>query len=157
MNTKDRVWLGRATSTKDPRPFAQYIFARDGRLMASDGHRMHVVVCPDIEPGIYNKKGEQMDDGAATAPDFEFLIDREGSRKRVGVVPFIMLQARETSDRKPRSTVYDFAGVTVCAKYVDEAAKGFKNPVIEYAGPRDALIIREPGRLAIIVPMLRKT
>lgn len=69
-------WVARAMADKDIRYYLNYVYITDKVIVATDGHRLHIVNNDDqLEPGFYNKAGDKVESpGFAPYPDYERVI-----------------------------------------------------------------------------------
>lgn len=70
----DTKWVSRAMAKGDSRPYLNYILINEKHMMASNGHRMHVIPNRDNLPtGFYDKNLKKISDDVTDYPKYQSL------------------------------------------------------------------------------------
>lgn len=159
ISLSDDQWLGLALPDEDePRAFLHYFYSTGERMIASNGHVAHIVFKKE-EKGFYEgmiKLDKEDFYGVHMKyPDINKVIPKHNNN----VVKFRDLQDFQPPFYKDFDggflRIYKFANIEVSAQYMEHAALGFDDPVIEYndGDHREVLMIKSNDRLAIIKPL----
>lgn len=140
------AWIAKAKQSKDSRSYLNYIYVKDGLIMACDGHRAHLSPT-DIQDGFY--------DTALTK------IDREDHENYypdiIGIIPEKMNLIEYAQDLKLYDhnglALYKLNGLFFQKPYIDDALAGITTPhiwldkdngkvlILDKSSERKALII----------------
>lgn len=78
----DFQWVAQAAGKKDVRYYLNYVYVDEKNIVATDGHRLHMIPNSDnIEPGYYLPNGDK-----AHGPDFAKYPDYEQVKPATGEI-----------------------------------------------------------------------
>jgi hypothetical protein len=142
----DEQWVALAKPTNDVRYYLNYLYSDGNRIMATDGHRLHILN-KSIEPGFYNKEMIKIEvDGKF--PDVDRNIPECNKH-----MFFSEAKLADFEDNGKICPVYQINDVTVNAAYMKKACSGFTDPVILYSDKRHAIVIKDDNKMAVVMPM----
>lgn len=142
-------WVARAVAVNDVRAYLKYLYSDGKRLIASDGHRLHL--CPtELPEGYYDTNLQPLDSkNMGKYPDVDRVTPKDGETHTVTAE---QLQVEEFG--KPVTYVYRLPhGVMVNKKYWDDAASHLETTTYLVGESRAVRIDYEDGRLAVIMPL----
>lgn len=154
-------WVAKAAGKRDARNYLNYVYADHtaGRLVAMDGHRMHVTSLPAQgfdQPGYYCPKTQEYLHGVefATYPAYERIIPDRVNCEAAPVDP----AAWELGETESGTVYYKTPCGALDKKYVDAvlAAPSVKFEYIYARQPGASGVCfagDEPGVLALVMPI----
>jgi len=142
----DEQWVALAMAKNDVRHYLQYIYSDGNRIMATDGHRLHIVH-KSIETGFYNKEMIKVE-ANARFPDVDRIIPKCDKH--------MFLSEASLADHiyggKTRP-VYQINDITIDSAYLKQACSVFTDPVIQYTDEMSPVLIKDENKIAVVMPM----
>lgn len=136
-------WVYKAVPKNDIRYYLNSIHVKDGRMMGTDGHRLHFTKT-DLPNGYYDSQLSPLDEDAKY-PDVDRVIP-----KGLPEMPFP--KDLEVFDKGVHC--YKINGAYFNKKYVDDALCGMDNPILHQGNDNLSSILITSGDLeAVIMPM----
>ena len=149
----DEQWIAKAMAKKDVRYYLNHIYCDGKRIMATNGHRLHIIHSDRYKKGFYDSQMNKVEVDA-TYPDVDRVIPstRRKGNKRIAFEDLTASNVKIDGKNKP---VFDIGEVRVDAKYLTEAAQGFENPEVIYADKNKAVLLTDGHRSAVVMPMMK--
>ncbi len=146
----DFQWVALAMGNKDVRYYLNFVYSDGKRLMATDGHRLHLVYTDDYKPGFYDKAGTWLHDtDFAKFPDVNRIIPETDKQIKLDSMEL----NHDMTASKEYQRIYDFDEIRVCSKYLDQAIEYQNTNTIHYLNKDRAVVIRNNDKLAVVMPM----
>lgn len=153
ISKSDLNWLVLAMAVKDKRKYINYIYSDGLRLVATDGNRMHILKDANIESGFYNKNMtlKHADDwsGAIRYPNISRIIPKDNHKE----INFNVLKLDTQMYPSVETEVYNFDGLKINARYLQEAISYFDEKIIQYKNKTSAILIEDNNKLAVVMPI----
>ena len=149
----DFQWVAQAMAVKDVRYYLNFVYSDGKRLMATDGHRAHIIK-DDVsyEPGFYDKNGTFIHGPEfAKFPDIDRIIPKTDK-----LVYFNNLEISadlDNSSVKEYTQFYEWDDLRVCSKYLKQACQYFDDTLIKYKDKNTSVLIEDQYKMAIVMPM----
>ncbi len=88
-------WVAKAAGKYDVRDYLNYVYSDGSRLMASDGHVLHILNdCNNFSAGYYDSKLDPVPQFNMKYPDIDRLIPSRARAREVSVASFRHLENR---------------------------------------------------------------
>jgi len=135
-------WISKAVAKKDIRSYLNQMHVSNGRLVATDGHRLHFTDT-DLDDGYYDQNLNKLDI-EDRYPDIERVIPADLPVYHVDKMDLVV---------SGNMTAYKINNSHYQKKYIDQALSGLDNPVFHCADNDDSkLLISDGNRHAVIMP-----
>ena len=144
-------WVALAMAKNDVRYYLNFVYSDGKRLVATDGHRLHVLKTNQYPPGYYDQQLVKIHGPEyAKYPDIDRVIPKDGKVHQVNLSD---LKVRSTSfEGKPVPTVRLPGKVWVERRYLLDTLNGEKDFTVEITTPRNAVRIPiTDDRFAVIM------
>lgn len=157
-------WVHQATSNDETRFYLSAVYCDDGKLIATDGHRMHLWDSPGAgfeQDNFYNINGDKVKMEHANFPPYERVIPSKRFEVEVEDIDKVGVSHIHQKDGKV-TTAYnlipEWDALAFNKEYVDQALNGQKQFKLYYAeqdssGP--ILLELNHDRQAVIMPVGR--
>ena len=150
----DFEWVALAVSTDPTRPQLNHVYVDDtGRMIATDGHRMHIAPSEGLEPGFYNNQCVKIDVSDLEFPKIDRVIPKGGNVTtwhRGGKV--VAMTPKGESKSINAYVINDEAGVN--NRCLDAILQGLTTVEFKSKGLSPMLFDKLEGdRLAVIMPV----
>lgn len=161
----DEQWIGLAMAgKKDIREYLQFIKANEGDLVATDGHRLHLISGYDTEDNSwYDKSMNSIEGIEYRYPDYKRVIPDTAKMTEIAIdvssLEVVELAKAFSADLRYAYKIVDNKGDTllhVNKKYLDQALSGLTSPTfyINSEYPQyNSLLITDSNKLAVIMPI----
>lgn len=121
-------WVAQAVSKEETRYYLNFVYVENGKMAATDGHRLHVAPAGDLEPGFYDRAGNRVELDA-TFPDINRVIPVHHSKSGVHDIHTWERKGAKVSnyvdsDGKARSSYQMPNGAWVQKRYLDQIIQG---------------------------------
>lgn len=145
-------WVSKALATKDVRYYLTYLCSDKGSLVATDGHRLHVVHNMDYPDGAYNKAMDHIEpDTAGKFPDWRRVIS---DHERTHAFKDLTFTEVEKGGRFLTEIRHDDSLlVTVNTKHLKDALSFMDSPVIGFGTTNDSIVLTNNNCRAVIMPV----
>jgi len=158
-NKKDlstEQWVALAVGKKDIREYLNYMYSDGKRLMASDGHRLHVAPDVGLPAGYYDSALNRVAhlDGVSY-PDVDRVIPADTDQREYREVTLSSLPV-EDSGTKAFKTIYRMpTGQGIQTKYLNEAVGKVERFTYSSGAELGGAIkiTHSDGRIAVIMPV----
>ncbi len=139
-------WVCKALAKNDVRYYLASVYSEGGRIIATDGHRLHVYHTSDYATGYYDSQLNSIEVDA-TFPNIERVLPKE---PMTGTTKDVLLSGDISVHDGDQSILID--GVRFKLKYVHDALCGMPEAV-NYCRPKDNPIIRieADDKLAVVM------
>ena len=145
----DYDWVSLAMGKNDVRYYLNHIYCDGSRIMATDGHRLHIIDnYLNLEPGFYDKNKAKIEVDASF-PDVDRVIPSKYGKN----IPFSNLEIADYQYEGKNTPIYKINDIAVNAEYKKKAALGFKDPIIYYKNSHYAVYIKDGAKTAVIMPI----
>ncbi len=142
-------WVAKAMAKKDVRYYLQYIYSDGARIMATDGHRVHIWHTDQYPAGFYDANMVQIEvDG--TFPDINRVIPKNPDLSLP--VAELSIEHLFDSDSKPVDG-YKFDGVAINGAYMDQALSCQDFDQIQYSDGGSSVLMASADKQAVIMPI----
>lgn len=149
------VWVARAKGVNDVRHYLNYLYSDGNRLIATDGHRLHLMPT-NLPAGFYDKARNPVDVDAKY-PDVDRIIPKldQGTPHKLEDLAGLPVRTSEVGARG-QYTIHAYelpGGVCVNKTYWDQATRD-ETGIVRISDPTSSVRIDYPkGRLAVIMPI----
>jgi len=147
-------WIYKSLAKKDVRYYLNYLYSDGSSLVATDGHRLHVVHNMDYPKGSYDKAMSLIDDQVAGKfPEWERVIPKDKGRLKV---QFEDLELKIDDNGKIHFYKVYFNSelkVAINKKYLDDALSFLDNPRVSIGSESDSILLTDDSRQAVIMPI----
>ena len=146
------AWVALAMAKNDVREYLQFLYSDGKRLMATDGHRLHIVPT-ELPEGYYDKQLNKLENIEYRYPEVDRVIPENYSMtldpKELKAIHY------GTEDGKAPRVAWAFGELAINKPYLDQALLGFPmDQLIKHGGKDKAILIEDgEGRLAVIMPV----
>lgn len=148
-------WVARAMPTNDIRYYLNYVYSDGGRIMATDGHRLHVFETDKYPKGFYDGQMNPLEVGA-TYPDITRVIPK-GRGKSMQKKELLSgeIKINEADSSKAPAEVIGINHGFAQRKYIDDALSFFDEAGINtfQADYRNAIRYRQGHLMAVVMPI----
>lgn len=139
-------WVGQAVSTEKHRDYIHHIFVADGRMQATDGHRLHVAKT-DLKNGFYAVTGEKLDVDLSF-PDTDGILPDKDKMTKFN----IDLTACDVQDYG-KGQCYKIGDALLNTKFIDSVTLNDKLLTIYMTDKLSPVYIENKFGFAVIMPM----
>ena len=141
--TKNERWVAKAKASNDIRGYLNYLYSDGRRLMATDGHRLHLAPTT-LSAGYYNSELIPVDE-SAKYPDVVRVIPNKGKQCICDMGSLVM-------DRRGKVELYQLPdGGWINKRYWDQAV-GDQEAVVYVSASNGARRIDfDDGRVAVVM------
>jgi hypothetical protein len=141
------TWVALASRPDDIREPLRYVHCDGSRIMATDGHRLHIVPNDEgLAKGFYDRNKQRVEDVSFRFPDIDRVLP-----KTDGVEPVIVDPERVAISDDGISA--DLGGVHINLKYFKHAVAGHGGGQWYLRGPLDSAVLKSGSRTAVIMPI----
>jgi len=148
-------WCWKAVAKKDVRHYLNFAYSDGRRLMATDGHRLHIWKTKKYTPGFYDSN-MNMAHGTdfAKYPDVDRVIPLRTKVAKVAMPHELEVRHQQVNGKPVPVYVLDDL-VMINKELVDQALSGFDEPIIRFDDATTAIKIEdgEIGKTAVVMPM----
>lgn len=152
-------WVAKASAKKDARYYLNYVYQdADGTLVATDGHRLHIIENYGEARTWYNPNTGDETGDVGHFPDYRRVVPSADDMAFAGYIESqAQLEHRPLNDSKGNTAAILPNGSAVYALYLEDALQGFNAPCLWVQNAVDkAVVITDDAtadRHATIMPV----
>jgi hypothetical protein len=143
----DIQWLALALPKNDVRYYLNYIYSDGARIMATDGHRLHVVTNSEYDAGYYDKNMNKAECNGKF-PDIDKLIGDYPKSMSISNMSII-----DIGESRSFAQAYDHKDIRLDKKYIDQAAQYLNADSFKYKNGLSNVLIQSGNKMAVVMPM----
>lgn len=139
-------WVNMAVDKKEERYNLRHVYVADGVMVATDGHRLHLMPT-DLDEGFYDKNGVRIEVDAKF-PDYSRVISEMKGERYSWTREDCKVIVSDVEIYKLSN------GATVNKKYWDEATTGEETVDFYQDGKYDPIriVFEDPDKIAVVMP-----